>query len=244
MRNNKLSILGLFIGAAFLQACPQASPQDAGATDAAILDASQSDSAQEQDAASDAGCAQSCDQAGDTPLSVEGECVDSLLRYCENNCVVEIDCAGLAGGPYICGLYAPFYECLAGAGQDCEPNYWDCDPATNCTGQQPCDESAGLFCEERGTSFLCVHSESMDAGPNPEDAAFFDAAATDSAMADRDAANPPDSANTDLQSTDLHSTDLLSEDLLREDAANPLEDAGLTTEDAGISEDSGQEDSN
>lgn len=235
---NKLTIVNLFFGASLLQACPQASPSDAGATDAGLSDAAQMDSAQEQDAGQDAGCAQDCILDDGTALSVEGTCDGTLLRYCENNCLVERDCAGMAGGPYSCGLYGPFYECLAGAGQDCEPNYWDCDPATNCNGQQPCDENAGLYCEERGASFLCVHAEMEDAGPGLEDATSADVNTVDAMISD---AGQDDAQIADANTLDSAVEDGRVYDANLEDTSAPIEDAAHS-EDSGLIEDAGVED--
>lgn len=230
MRAVKYAFFMVSVGL-LLSACPQDLETDAGALDAGLSDTAILDSNSSVDANPDAGCEQACGTAGEDSLTVEGECQGNLLRYCENNCVVERDCQGMAGGPYSCGLYGPFYECLAGAGQDYKPQYWDCDPLTNCTGNQPCDEGAGLHCETRGSSFICVTGEAVDAGEldaaSAEDASPADANAPDTASVS-------DSAVSDSQSADAETADVAVADVAAVDSNSP--DAGSQASDAQLSD--------
>lgn len=100
-----------------------------------------------------------CPACGDVTLN--GECDGTVLRFCDDNCLITRDCATQQNGPYRCGLMPPetdWYECLAGLGQPCEPDYWECTPGLTCNGNYPCDPALDLVCE------AAVCAEAVDAG--------------------------------------------------------------------------------
>jgi hypothetical protein len=237
MKMNQLCMLATVgITGLWLGACPPASETDAGTKDAVVVDAVVGDDTGNNPV--DSGCSNATPCGEITPI---GECSGTTLRFCDDNCLLEQDCAQEPGGPYSCGLIGSFHDCLAGAGQACEPDYWGCDPATDCTGNYPCDPQGQLSCVEE----VCIGG--VDAGHDDAhlpDVNVDDASADDVTVADAgaDDTNTVDTAVIDDAAID----DAGTQDMATAEDAQMVEDAttsgdAMTVEDAGI-EDAGAED--
>ncbi|MFH1808988.1 MAG: hypothetical protein ABIJ09_09605 [Pseudomonadota bacterium] len=211
-----------------LVACPPPAGDDAGTGDAGPTDRAGTDTGTTE-AGFDSGCSAACGT-----ITVEGVCQGTLLRFCDNNCLVERDCATAAGGPFTCGLYGAFNECLAGLSQACEPDYWNCDPATTCNGNFPCDESDGLECSG-GTSPTCIQA-GTDAGM--QDAATTSDAATGNDTAVASDASSPDQGTASDSAVTTDST--VSTDAATEDGSVATDSAVDT--DAAMAVDAGTTD--
>ncbi|MBN2359784.1 MAG: hypothetical protein JXR83_10045 [Deltaproteobacteria bacterium] len=213
-------LVAVLVGASLAAGCPPAGETDGG-SDGAVHDGGVPDGSS-VDVSPDAGCANPCAAEG---VTVRGECEGSTLRYCEGDCIVERDCATLAGGPYICGDWDPssaeYFECLASAGQPCEPNYRTCNPADTCqvdccNGNPPCNPSAAppLHCDPQSTVCVVVDGGVPDAAP--ADVALLDAATGDALLSD---AAQPDAAQPDAALPDAALPDAAVDDGWVPDAA-------------------------
>jgi len=211
-------LLALVASALCILGCPPSGQQDGG-RDGAVSDGGVVDSAG-SDASADASCGHQCVAAG---LTVRGECNGTTLRYCEDDCIVERNCATLAGGPFSCGDMDPgssnYYECLAALDQACEPHYSTCNPAGNCStdccnGNPPCDPGAAtaLVCDPQSTVCAVADGGRRDAtvvDATPADATRVDTAARDVAAHD---ARVTDSRVPDAALGDSHAADTATAD--------------------------------
>lgn len=219
MRRRPSPGIVLVLGA-LVTGCPSPAGDDAG-NDAGPSDAAAVDTSA-PDIGFDSGCATPCGA-----ITVEGTCQGSVLRFCDNNCLVERDCATAANGPYTCGEYGAFYECLAGVGQACEPDYWNCDPATTCNGHFPCDEASGLVCSG-ATSPVCATAGS-DAG-TPDSAATSDTSVVDAGTPDT--ATAPDTTSAPDTAT-VPDTAVVEDSAVVADSAT-VEDSAVVVDSAAV----------
>ncbi|MFH1811952.1 MAG: hypothetical protein ABIJ09_24655 [Pseudomonadota bacterium] len=127
-------------------------PDSATGADAAMPDAAGTDTAMPDATGTDASTCAPCGN-----ITFVGECNTDVLTWCNpDGCLQSYDCStdSAGGSPLHCAQFNPTwgFDCLAGAGQPCNPDYPNRPTSPNAPVSPGCDPTAGT-CSP--TSFVC-----------------------------------------------------------------------------------------